>query len=68
MTSSFSAMREFMATHARLLDRHRFELLVGNGRGEAALPLQAPAVAPVVVRGGGEGGTSAAANKSTSRQ
>src|SRR5687767_15014604 len=28
---------EFMRTHARLLDRRRFELLVGEGSGEAAL-------------------------------
>ncbi len=67
MTSSFSEAREFMPTHAPLLDRHRFELLVGNGRGEAPLALEAPAVARVVVRGGGEGGASAEASKSTSR-
>jgi hypothetical protein len=28
---------EFMRTHARLMDRRRFELLVGEGAGEAAL-------------------------------
>jgi hypothetical protein len=62
MTYSVSEARAFMATHARVLARHRFDLLVGTGRGEAALALEVPAVAPVVVRGGGEGGICAEAS------
>ncbi|WP_433284293.1 hypothetical protein ACQPZQ_24270 [Pseudonocardia sp. CA-142604] len=32
-----SAARDFMATHARLLDRHRFRLMLGEGGPQAAL-------------------------------
>lgn len=35
--SDFDKIFEFMATHSRLLDRRRFELLFGGGTAEAAL-------------------------------
>lgn len=37
MNVNLHAVAGFMATHARVLDRHRFHLLMGDGRREAAL-------------------------------
>jgi len=37
MVINLSAAKNFMATHARLLDRRRFELLVGEGSADAVL-------------------------------
>jgi hypothetical protein len=36
-TIDLSAARDFMATHARPLDRHRFRLMLGEGSSQAAL-------------------------------
>lgn len=37
MAVDITAARGFMTTHARLLDRHRFDLLLGEGSADAAL-------------------------------